>query len=203
MRTPLTEPPATPALVVDITTVDNNLRRLATYAAQHGLQVRPHTKTHKSVFMARRQLALGAAGLTVAKVGEAEAMATVFDGVAGDLLVAFPVLDVHRAERLAHLARSTQVSIAIDSTQAIDVLAAAARAGGTTLGVLVDLDCGFHRTGCQTPADTLVLAQQVNRQRGLRLDGLFTYPGHLLRPGSEQRAALAHIQQLLASTIEL
>ena len=58
----------TPAMVVDLDIMESNLRRVAGYAAEHGLRLRPHTKTHKSVSLAKRQLALGAAGLTVAKV---------------------------------------------------------------------------------------------------------------------------------------
>ena len=64
----------TPAVGLDGERAEQNIRRLADYAAQHGMGVRPHTKTHKSVEIARRQLAAGAVGLTVAKVGEAEAL---------------------------------------------------------------------------------------------------------------------------------
>ena len=61
----------TPALLVDLDILDRNLRRVADYAGRHGLRLRPHTKTHKSVMLAKRQLDLGAAGLTVAKgIGE-------------------------------------------------------------------------------------------------------------------------------------
>ena len=61
----------TPCLVLDGAMVRQNVQRLAAYAASHGISVRPHTKTHKSVELARLQLAAGAGGLTVAKVGEA------------------------------------------------------------------------------------------------------------------------------------
>jgi D-serine deaminase-like pyridoxal phosphate-dependent protein len=64
----------TPALLVDLDVMERNLRRVADYTRKHGLRLRPHTKTHKSPRIGRRQLDLGAAGLTVAKVGEAEVM---------------------------------------------------------------------------------------------------------------------------------
>ena len=64
----------TPALVVDLDIMERNLQRVADYCAAHQLRLRPHTKTHKSISLARRQLELGAAGLTVAKTGEAEVM---------------------------------------------------------------------------------------------------------------------------------
>ena len=64
----------TPALLIDLDIMERNLSRVAAYCAEHRLRLRPHTKTHKSTVLARKQLALGAAGLTVAKVGEAEVM---------------------------------------------------------------------------------------------------------------------------------
>ena len=79
----------TPALLVDLDVMERNLRRVADYAGSHGLRLRPHTKTHKSPRIGRRQLDLGAAGLTVAKVGEAEVM---LDASPADLLVAYPVI---------------------------------------------------------------------------------------------------------------
>jgi len=69
--------------------MQRNLRRVAEYSGAHGLRLRPHTKTHKSPLIARRQLALGAAGLTVAKVGEAEVM---LEASPPDMLVAYPVI---------------------------------------------------------------------------------------------------------------
>src|SRR5215207_9957320 len=97
----------TPALVIDAPAVERNLARLAAYARERGIKVRPHTKTHKSTLMARRQLAHGAAGLTVAKVGEANVMREASD----DLLVAYPALDAHRANRLEELARDLTIRV--------------------------------------------------------------------------------------------
>ena len=64
----------TPALAIDLDIMDRNLHRAAAYAHEHNLRIRPHTKTHKIPDLAVRQLSLGAAGITVAKVGEAEVM---------------------------------------------------------------------------------------------------------------------------------
>ena len=79
----------TPAILVDLDIMERNLGRVADYAREHGLRLRPHTKTHKSIRLARRQLELGAAGLTVAKMGEAEVM---LEAEPPDLLVAFPIV---------------------------------------------------------------------------------------------------------------
>src|SRR5687768_13583788 len=98
---------ATPALVIDATAVRRNIRRLADYAKSHNLGIRPHTKTHKSLRIAREQLGAGAVGLTVAKAGEAEVMAEAGD----DLLLAYPALDRFRTARLAELAKRLTLRI--------------------------------------------------------------------------------------------
>lgn len=195
----LSDIPQTPALVIDEAVMTRNLSRLADYARRHGIGVRPHTKTHKSVELARRQVAFGAVGLTAAKVGEAEAMATAH----ADLLLAYPVIDAARTPRVARLALSNTVRVAVDSAEGCDALSAAARAAGSTIGILVDLDIGMHRTGVQSPAAALALAQRVARTPSLRLDGLFCYPGHVWNPAAEQGKPLAAIAALLDETIAM
>jgi D-serine deaminase-like pyridoxal phosphate-dependent protein len=192
---------ATPALVIDETIVRRNAERLAEYARRHRLGVRPHTKTHKSFQMAALQVSVGAVGLTVAKIGEAEALADVSD----DVLIAYPAIDRHRVVRMAGLARGGRtVRVALDSVEGVEAVRAAAREAGTTVGVLVDLDVGFHRTGVQSPAAALELAQEIDRHRdGMRLDGLFFYPGHVWSTAGEQTAELERIDALLAETIAL
>ena len=188
----------TPAIVVHGPTARRNVERLANYARAHGIKLRPHTKTHKSLRVARMQMEAGAVGLTVAKVGEARVMS----GACDDLLIAYPAADARRSRALAELARERTVRVAIDSEPAADALAGAAREAGTTLGILVDLDVGLHRTGVQSPAAALTLAQHVTKTRGLRLDGLFFYPGHVGGPSPKQDAAMGAVEALLSETID-
>lgn len=179
--------------------VRRNLDRLATYAAEHGLGVRPHTKTHKSQALAKAQLDAGAVGLTVAKVGEALVMAEVGD----DLLLAYPAVDAARTRRIAELARERTVRVAVDTPEAVDALDAAARQAGSVLGMLADLDLGMHRTGVQSPEAAAELAQRIERAKGLRLDGLFCYPGHIWGAAADQGPALAPGAEQLARAVEL
>lgn len=191
---------ATPTLVIDEGTVQRNLQKLHEYAVVHKLAVRPHTKTHKSGLLAKRQLAAGSCGLTVAKVGEAEVMAEVCD----DILIAYPAVDPVRARRIADLSHRCRIRVAVDSVWGVKNLATAAREAGTTIGVLVDLDVGFHRTGVATPDETLHLARIVQANEGpLHLDGLFFYPGHVPGPSGLQRQVILAVDQLLGEAVGL
>src|SRR3954469_18747029 len=105
----------TPALVVDLDIMERNLSRVADYTREHNLRLRPHTKTHKSPRIGRRQLESGAAGLTVAKVGEAEVM---LRAEPEDLLVAYPVIGHAKLARLMEVAKRTHLTVALDSLDA-------------------------------------------------------------------------------------
>ena len=198
MNRPLEDIP-TPALVIEAAAVRRNIQRLADYGAEHRLRIRPHTKTHKSRMLGRMQIEAGAGGLTMAKVGEAEQMAAVAD----DLLVAYPAVDAARTTRLGALAREKTLRVAIDTAVAVEALDKAARLTESTIGILVEIDVGMHRTGVATAEESLNLAQLVEQARGLRLDGIMCYPGHIWAPAAEQAPLLANVAAQLEEAIDL
>ncbi|HEY8749057.1 MAG TPA: alanine racemase [Tepidisphaeraceae bacterium] len=190
----------TPCILLDGPTVRRNVERLAKYTRDHKLALRPHTKTHKSIRLGKLQMEHGAVGLTVAKSGEAHVMAEAAD----DILMAYPPVHPGRCAELANLAHPKTIRVGIDSAFAADALSTAARQAGSTIGILVDLDIGHHRTGVQTSAQALALAQQVSNAPGLRLDGIMFFPGQLSHgPPESYGPALAAIDARLAEVIDL
>jgi len=172
---------------------------MADFGTAHKINIRPHTKTHKSQFIARLQLENGCRGLTVAKVGEAKVMAQVAD----DLLLAYPALDAPRAAAAGELAKTITLRVAVDSEIAARALSDAANAAGSTMGMLVDLDVGLHRTGVQSPQLALELARAIAKMPNLRLDGLFCYPGQVWEKPDRQGEALKKVDALLEETLNL
>ncbi len=183
----------TPAAVVDLDRLDRNLTRAADYAAAHGLALRPHVKTHKSVHVAQAQLRLGAHGLTCATPFEAEVMSSVCD----DILLAYPPVGAARATRLAALPARVRVTVALDSERAISDVGVAARAAKRTIGAYVELDLGMHRVGVPSLEDGLRLARRVQAEDGLTFAGLAFYPGHVREPVGEQDDKLAGLADRL------
>ncbi len=163
----------TPVPVIDLDRVEHNLAKMQAYCDQHGLQLRPHIKTHKIPAFAHRQLALGAGGITCQKLGEAEVMA---DAGLDDIFISYPLIGVVKAQRLAELSRRAKVSVGIDNSLALDTIGEAARASNHIIGVLVEFDSGNKRTGVTSVAEALNLARRVQQTPGLRFDGLMTYP---------------------------
>lgn len=172
----------TPALVVDLDIMERNLTRVARYCADHKLQLRPHTKTHKSIALARRQLALGAVGLTVAKVGEAEVM---LGAAPEDLLIAYPVFGPPKLRRITEVAKTTAVTLALDSIETAAPLSAAAAEAGVDIGVLVEVDVGMGRVGV-SPDAAVPLAKQLAAMPNLHFRGITFYPGHIKDPKSSE-----------------
>jgi len=173
----------TPFLTVDRTVLERNLATSARRARDRGVAWRPHAKTHKSVAVGRRQLAHGAVGLTLATVGEAEVFAA-----AGldDLFLAYPIWAVgDRAERVRVLAGAVRLRIGVDSVAGAEQLADALR--GAPAQVVVEVDCGHHRTGVDPRRAGEVAARAV--ARGLDVVGVFTFPGHAYAPGGRETAS--------------
>ena len=177
----------TPALVVDVDRLDRNLARWQAHCDAVGLANRPHVKTHKSVEIARRQVALGARGITCQKLGEAEVMA---DAGIDDILIPYNLTGETKLERLAVLARRVDVAVSIDDERLLAGLSDAA-ARSREIRVLVECDTGLGRVGVGTPEAAAVLARETARRDGLRFGGFLTYPS---RPGAAAFLAEAERQ---------
>jgi D-serine deaminase-like pyridoxal phosphate-dependent protein len=188
----------TPALVVDLDVMERNLCRVADYTRQHALRLRPHTKTHKSTRIGKRQLQLGAAGLTVAKVSEAEVM---LGAESPDLLVAYPVIGRTKVERLAAIARKTRVTVSLDSALAARELSDTARAAQITFGVLAETDVGLGRVGVDPGRQLVQLAECIEKLRNLRFEGITFYPGQVKDLGETGLREFAKVGELLRSIL--
>lgn len=184
----------TPALLVDLDVMERNLRQAAEYCRAKDLRLRPHTKTHKSPLLGRMQLDSGAAGLTVAKVGEAEVMLA--SGTA-DLLVHYPVIGRAKLERLMEVARRSRVTVALDSYFAARQLSDAARAARVELGVLAEVDVGLCRMGVRPGEELVQLAQSIARLPRLEFEGISFYPGHIKDLDEQGRQQIASLDELI------
>lgn len=163
----------TPAPVVDLDRLERNLSRWQERCDELGLASRPHVKTHKCTEIARRQLALGAAGLTCQTLGEAETMA---DAGMDDLLVATYVLGERKLAHLARLLERATVTVVTDDARVLPGLDRAAASAGRELRVLVECDTGLGRTGVADPEAAAALAAAVAGFGSLRFAGFLTYP---------------------------
>lgn len=190
--------------------MDRNIRRMADCCAGRTCKLRPHFKAHKSVEIARRQLAAGSCtGLTCATVSEAEAASA----VCGDILIANEIAGADKCRRVAALAKRVTVTIAIDSAEGLEQMAAAARESGATVGAVVDVNVGQNRCGVPPGADAVALGRRVADMArstnaeggGVRLRGLMGYEGHAvgIAGRAEREASVCHAMEQLVKTITM
>jgi D-serine deaminase-like pyridoxal phosphate-dependent protein len=192
----------TPCLLLDLDAFERNISRMSEYCRSNGVAWRPHAKGHKSKSIARRLVEAGAIGMTCAKLGEAEVMA---DAGVRDLLIANPLAGPIKMRRLVELARRADPIVLVDHFDHVTALSAAARTGGVSIRVLIEIDVGLRRVGVAPGEPVVQLAQAIAARPGLRCAGIMGYEGHLLTVADpvEKRRRIADTMRLLADSREL
>jgi D-serine deaminase-like pyridoxal phosphate-dependent protein len=192
---------STPALTIDLDILERNLDRMASYCREHGLGLRPHTKTHKTPEVARLQLEWGAVGLTVAKVGEAEVMVAGTAAEEAEILVAYPIYGAEKLRRLAELARACRILLSLDNEATAHELSRAAVEGGARFGVLVEFNSGMQRCGLEPGPACVDLAQKVAALPGLQFRGLMTYYGNIWGSETERHEEAKRVAERVARAL--
>jgi D-serine deaminase-like pyridoxal phosphate-dependent protein len=172
----------TPAVLISIDVMERNLERLAGYCAQHNLNLRPHTKTHKIPEFAHKQLEYGACGITVAKLSEAEVMA---DAGLQDILIAYPLWGEKKMRRLVEVASRARVTIAVDSVEVAEQVSRAVAPSGCKIGVLAEFNTGLRRCGLPVAQASASALQRICELPGLEWRGVLVYPGHIMSNSSD------------------
>jgi len=206
----------TPALVIDLDAMERNLQRMADFASQRGVKIRPHAKMHKSAALALQQIRAGAVGICVQKTAEAEAMAA---GGVRDIYISNEVVGSQKLLRVAALAHQLRLcggrlAIAVDSLEGIERLATACQNAapqqfaGTddfVIDVFIELDVGHGRCGVSEPAGVVHLAREIQRYPALRFAGLQAYHGRAqhLRTVEERKRTLHSVIERIKTTTAL
>lgn len=163
----------TPCVLIDIDRVEANLKRAQAHADANGYKLRPHIKTHKLPRFAKRQVELGAIGITVQKLGEAEVMA---DAGLTDIFLPYNIIGATKLARLKALNGRVGLAVTADSPDTVAGYAGAFAGAERPLTVLIECDTGGGRCGVQTPEQALALARQLAISPRLSFGGLMTYP---------------------------
>ena len=140
-----------------------------------GIDLRVHTKTHKTPEIARMQIGAGAKGICCQKLGEAEVMV---DGGLEDVFILYNIIGPSKLERLTRLIRRDRAAIAVaaDSAAVAEGLSRQAARDGCTIRTIVEMDTGLGRCGTQSPRETLELARLIDGLPGLEFGGVMLYP---------------------------
>ncbi len=187
----------TPALLLDLDVLESNLEQMAARVARFGVALRPHIKTHKCIEVGERQRRLGAEGVTVSTLFEAQTFAA--HGF-HDITWAFPVV-LTRLEEARQLAERITLRLVVDARESVAALEQAKR----PFHVWLKIDCGYHRAGvdpCSPVA--LEMAQAIYESDKLIFDGVLTHSGQAYDGPTPEavRAAAIHERQVMIDVAE-
>ena len=192
----------TPALIVDLDAFERNLDKMAALIKETGVKLRPHSKTHKSPWIAHQQIERGAVGVCCQKVSEAEVMVA---NDVKDVLVSNQVVGPIKLSRLAALNVDAQVMVCIDHADAVSEISAAATEHGVVIDTLVEIEVGGGRCGVEPGEQALALARAVDDDQHLNFKGLQAYHGSAqhIRDHRERQAAITAAVRMTAETVDL
>lgn len=192
----------TPALVVELPVLLDNINAMQQLVTGYGKVLRPHIKTHKCSAVALMQIKAGAIGVTCATVGEAEAMANA--GIQ-DILIANQVVTADKLERLVRISKNSAIKFLVDSQYGIEAAELVAQASGCKFEVLVEVDSGGNRCGAQSPQEAAALVKRILAGRQLRFGGIQAYNGgtSYIKDLKEREQVVAQSDQGLARVLDV
>lgn len=166
----------TPALLIDRERLERNLRDMQRYADENGVQLRPHTKTHKLPAIAKMQLEADSCGIAVAKTGEAEMMAQ--NGI-DDIFIANEIVGEQKLRRIAEQAkRNVRISFGVDTPCQVTQAEQIFEVEDVTVPVLIEIEVGENRSGVIEEADFLALLDVIRDCPHIAFDGIFSHDGN-------------------------
>lgn len=168
---------STPALILDLDVLEANILRMAEAGREFGVGIRPHVKCHKSVAIAKKQIAAGAVGICCATIGEAEVM-----GHAGisNILITSPLITEDKIFRAVELSGIDEgLCVVTDHPLNAMRLSALFKQAGRRIGVVIDIDSGMRRTGVASQKNAIELARLVHDLDNLDYRGVQCYAGHV------------------------
>lgn len=165
----------TPALLIDLDKMEYNLNKMANFVKEKKMSIRPHFKTHKSPFLAHKQIEAGAIGITCQKLSEAEVLAK--SGI-GDILITNEIVGKQKIKRLVNLAAYTDLIASIENYHNAEDISNSALEKGVVVNYLVELNIGMNRCGVAPGEPAVKLVQKINELKGLKFLGIMAYEGH-------------------------
>lgn len=164
----------TPFVALDLKVMERNIDQVARLAKEANVKLRPHSKTHKSPFVAKKQLEEGANGITVAKLGEAEVMD---EAGIQDILIAFPILGKKKLQRFGELLKRNQLMVSFDDISVARGLNEVGKTHNKRIPVYVDVDAGLRRMG-RSPEESISTIVGISKLPFIEVRGVMSHTGH-------------------------
>ncbi len=163
----------TPAAVLDVTRLQHNLAHMQQRISALGVALRPHIKTSKCLAVVQQQLALGAQGVTVSTLKEAQQCLAA--GIT-DITYAVGIAPAKLPQVLALRRQGAQLTILTDNLASAAAVGSFCQAQGEAIPVLIEIDTDQHRSGVAPDSDLLLDLGRALHASGC-LAGVLTHAG--------------------------
>lgn len=164
----------TPALIINEEIVNKNLNKMQEYANKYNVILRPHTKTHKSSYFAKKQLDFGASGITVAKLSEAEIM---FEAGLSNIFIANQVVSRKKLQSIKKMSEYIDISFGVDNVLHIDLIDEVFK-DERKANILIEIEVGEQRSGIINDNDFIELLHRIKQSPNINFKGIFSHDGH-------------------------
>lgn len=192
----------TPSLLIDRDIAFKNIEMMQKKADELGVALRPHIKTHRMTYFAKKQVEQGATGIACAKIGEAEIMAAA--GIK-DILIANEIVGLKKYERLKKLHRQIKIRAGVDNKIQIDQIEKVFAGEERPFEVLVEYEVGENRSGVITDEQLIELVHYIKSKKHVVLKGIFSHEGHTYKATDQKdcivKAETAYKRTLRAADI--
>ncbi len=165
----------TPSLIIDLDQTKRNIKMMQKKADNYGMDLIPHTKTHKMPYFAKMQIKEGAKGIAVAKIGEAEVMAE--HGIE-NIFIANEIVGISKYKRIKSLHKKIDISVGVDNRVQIDQIEKVFKNSNSPLEVLIEYEVGENRSGVITDEQLSELVNYIKEKKKVKLRGIFSHEGH-------------------------
>ena len=165
----------TPSLLIDREILMSNLHFMQDYANSQRVALRPHTKTHKMPYIAKLQCDIGAKGIAVAKVGEAQVMAA--NGLK-DIFIANEIVGQEKLQRILAISETAEISFGVDTPCQVEAAQQVFGRAGKIAQVLIEIEVGENRSGIIEESDYILLLEQIKNSPNVNFKGIFSHEGH-------------------------
>lgn len=194
----------TPAVVVDLKTMERNVDEYATIAEEHDVRLRSHAKTHKIPELAHYQdEKTDGGGIVCQTLSEAGVMAQ--NGI-DDIYLSYMVVDDRKLDRLVRLSEKLDSFVTtVDCKGNIDPLQRVADEHDERVDVVLEIDAGLNRVGT-SGEQAIEMARYIDEQSALNLIGVMAFEGHVfgrddVETPDEYESACMEVMDDVAETV--
>jgi len=184
----------TPALLIDLDVLEKNLKTMADYyRGKKGAALLPHQKGHRLPIIAKKQLDLGAKGVSMTSLSLAEYYVNC--GITDNILITSEIYGANKIRRLCSLSKHADVTVGVDNILNVKQLSEMALANNTRINVAVELYMGVESCGVEI-AEAKSFVKEITKYRGVNFRGLWWHQGSLAEIRSWKERRKAHFETL-------